>query len=105
MMPSEMAPPPATENLNTAPGWGRRVRVSLEDDDSGRNTDGPPDWQDASPGAGDAGLLGFALQDPEADFWSPDDLLGADVDVDAAATLNLFPLLDANGNIDLAHYL
>ncbi|KAF4582740.1 fungal specific transcription factor [Ophiocordyceps camponoti-floridani] len=107
MMPSEMAPPPATENLNTAPGWGRRVRVSLEDDDSGRTTDGPPDWQDASPGAGDAGLLGFALQDPEADFWSPEDLLGADVDVDAdaAATLNLFPLLDASGNIDLAHYL
>ncbi|PHH69500.1 hypothetical protein CDD80_6693 [Ophiocordyceps camponoti-rufipedis] len=100
MMPSEMAPPPAT--VNPDPGLDRR---SPQDDDAVKNPVGPPDWQDASPGAGDAGLLGFSLQDPDADFWSPEDLLGPDADADAAATLNLFPLLDASGNIDLAHYL
>ncbi|RDA91363.1 hypothetical protein CP533_0007 [Ophiocordyceps camponoti-saundersi (nom. inval.)] len=70
---------------------------------------GQPD-QDFPAGLADAGFLGLSessLQTSDADFWNAASLLGADADADAAAAsaLNLFPLLDAGGSIDLAHYL
>ncbi|RCI10927.1 hypothetical protein L249_5168, partial [Ophiocordyceps polyrhachis-furcata BCC 54312] len=56
----------------------------------------------------DAGFLGLSessLQTPDTDFWSVGSLLGAEADAAAASALNLFPLLDAGGSIDLAHHL
>ncbi|PFH60081.1 hypothetical protein XA68_11499 [Ophiocordyceps unilateralis] len=87
LMPAEM-PPPSAELPDPAP----------EEDPAKASFN----WPD-SPGLADASLFGLdesSLQTPDADFWNT-----GDVDADAAAALNLFPLLDAGGSIDLAHYL
>ncbi|KAM4067217.1 fungal specific transcription factor [Hirsutella rhossiliensis] len=84
-----------------------------------RNREGPdrergrPFWDHQGMGLGGglgdagSGLLGFSeslLQTPpDGDFWNGADLLGAEAE--AGSALNLFPLLEAGGGIDLAHYL
>ncbi|KAF4505740.1 hypothetical protein G6O67_007657 [Ophiocordyceps sinensis] len=76
--------------------------------------DGPrPFWDHQSTGLGggsgegQSGLVGFSeslLQTPpDVDFWTGAYLMGADGE--AGSTLNLFPLLEVGGGIDLAHYL
>lgn len=50
----------------------------------------------------DSTLLGIAeplIQTPENDYW-----IGSFGDDDGGSALNLFPLLDAGGGIDLAHH-
>jgi hypothetical protein len=47
------------------------------------------------------GLTESLLQTPDANYWNGN--FGNEGDMGSA--LNLFPLLDAGGGIDLAHYL
>ncbi|RDA83892.1 hypothetical protein CP532_3361, partial [Ophiocordyceps camponoti-leonardi (nom. inval.)] len=107
MPTSSVASPPQTRHP-TDNNPEKRLRGGEEDPAKGPV--GQPD-QGSPSNFADAGFLGLSessLQTPDADFWNVGSLLGADAEADAAAAasaLNLFPLLDAGGSIDLAHYL
>lgn len=102
--PSQPAPkvsparPPGT-GPGPGPGTRDRDRGRALWDHQGLGLSGGPG--DAGPG-----LLGFSESlletAPDVDFWNGADLRGPDAENSA---LNLFPLLEAGGGIDLAHYL
>ncbi|PHH83933.1 hypothetical protein CDD83_2767 [Cordyceps sp. RAO-2017] len=113
--PARTEPPSAQarDASDPAPGGRRASPASYRNRSNAHERDGgqspwPPQQQVGGMGAplDGAGFLGLADSLPptaDADFWNAAGLLGAEADVGSA--LNLFPLLEAGGGIDLAHYL
>ncbi|PNY26898.1 uncharacterized protein TCAP_03168 [Tolypocladium capitatum] len=108
--PARAPPPPmgyGGRNYGGGGGGGARNRPHVADHRVFLQRQGPHGVVVESPGRlGDVdaafpGLAEGLLQTPDMGYWSG----GLGNDGDASSALNLFPLLEAGGGIDLAHYL